>query len=568
MAEKKATLVIGLKDFVSKGIGGMSAKLAILRQGFMAVKDTVGAIIAVGMDLLNSYAKQEAAVSRLNIALKNNNQFTPEMSEHLQQVASDIQKITTVGDETTLVLMQLGLSMGINAKNIEKATKQAIGLSKAYGVDLNSSMKMVALAQQGEFTMLNRYIPQLRALKTDTEKAAAAERILNDAFKVAQDETNTTAGRIEQLKNQIGDLKEKIGAQLLPIFDFWANKLKIVINLVDDLGSKEEESGKKAIGIWHERLIQMNKATQEARRALDVAKEKKKSQDEINALEARYNSLLNAQVIFRREHRKAIEEEKAAFDKLQEKKKESVKNTETMLTEEQTKLQEAAEAKINSYIFTQEELNAIKEEQFIKDLERAGLHEEAIRLIQVRETANEKKELEKREKERDIKRKKQQKDFVDTMQFLASASRSGNKTLAAIGKSAAITMATINTFKAASQAQAAAPPPLSYVLMAAAIATGMANVAKIAGVKLAEGGIVMPRVGGTSAIIGEAGRAEAVIPLEDEEAKEKLAETFPEQTIININAGTIIADEYSMTEFAEKIDEKLFELKRNRRSLL
>jgi len=69
MAEKKATLVIGLKDFVSKGIGGMSAKLAILRQGFMAVKDTVGAIIAVGMDLLNSYAKQEAAVSRLNIAL-------------------------------------------------------------------------------------------------------------------------------------------------------------------------------------------------------------------------------------------------------------------------------------------------------------------------------------------------------------------------------------------------------------------------------------------------------------------------------------------------------------------
>lgn len=34
------------------------------------------------------------------------------------------------------------------------------------------------------------------------------------------------------------------------------------------------------------------------------------------------------------------------------------------------------------------------------------------------------------------------------------------------------------------------------------------------GIKLAEGGIVMPRAGGTQAIIGEAGQAEAVIPLE------------------------------------------------------
>ena len=37
---------------------------------------------------------------------------------------------------------------------------------------------------------------------------------------------------------------------------------------------------------------------------------------------------------------------------------------------------------------------------------------------------------------------------------------------------------------------------------------------RVPGVKLAEGGIVMPRAGGTPAIIGEAGQAEAVIPLD------------------------------------------------------
>jgi hypothetical protein len=41
----------------------------------------------------------------------------------------------------------------------------------------------------------------------------------------------------------------------------------------------------------------------------------------------------------------------------------------------------------------------------------------------------------------------------------------------------------------------------------------------LSGIKLAEGGVVMPRAGGTQAIIGEAGQAEAVIPLGDPRAK-------------------------------------------------
>ena len=83
---------------------------------------------------------------------------------------------------------------------------------------------------------------------------------------------------------------------------------------------------------------------------------------------------------------------------------------------------------------------------------------------------------------------------------------------------------------------------------------------------LAEGGVVLPQSGGTVANIAEAGKAEAVIPLDDDRAKEKLGDVLGETNII-INAGTIIADDVSVTEFAEKIDEKLFELGRNRQSV-
>ena len=54
-----------------------------------------------------------------------------------------------------------------------------------------------------------------------------------------------------------------------------------------------------------------------------------------------------------------------------------------------------------------------------------------------------------------------------------------------------------------------------------------------------------------------------MIPLDDEDAKEKLADAIGGVTI-NINAGTIVADDVSIAEFAEKIDEKLFALDRNR----
>ena len=101
-------------------------------------------------------------------------------------------------------------------------------------------------------------------------------------------------------------------------------------------------------------------------------------------------------------------------------------------------------------------------------------------------------------------------------------------------------------------------------------AAGMANVAQIAGVKLAEGGMLMPRSGGVSAVMAEVGKPEVAIPLDDERTKEKLQDTLGGAggTNIILQGGVIIADEYSLDQFAKKIDEKLYGLQRNRRSNL
>lgn len=77
-----------------------------------------------------------------------------------------------------------------------------------------------------------------------------------------------------------------------------------------------------------------------------------------------------------------------------------------------------------------------------------------------------------------------------TLSTISSLSSSGNRELAAIGKAAAISTATIDGIAAVQKALASAPPPFNFALAAAVGAATAANVAKIAGVGLNKGGTI------------------------------------------------------------------------------
>lgn len=87
-------------------------------------------------------------------------------------------------------------------------------------------------------------------------------------------------------------------------------------------------------------------------------------------------------------------------------------------------------------------------------------------------------------------------NLQSTFGQIATLSQSGNKTLSAIGKSAAIANATIDGYAAVQKALASAPPPINFALAAAVGAATASNVAKIAGVNFQNGGIV-PATGAT-----------------------------------------------------------------------
>jgi len=165
-------------------------------------------------DMIRVSNEQEKADTRLAQALKNVNEYSEENFRLFKQQASAIQNITIVGDEQSEMLQTLALNMGINTKRLDEATRGAIGLSSAFssaGLSQETAMKGVALAYQGNFEQLQRYIPALRTTKDVTEKMAILQKAMADGFKMATEEAKSGAGQMQQFSNLVGDFKEEIG---------------------------------------------------------------------------------------------------------------------------------------------------------------------------------------------------------------------------------------------------------------------------------------------------------------------------------------------------------------------
>lgn len=178
-----------------------------------------------------------------------------------------------------------------------------------------------------------------------------------------------------------------------------------------------------------------------------------------------------------------------------------------------------AELTAANQAWEQEQLQSALDQKLISEQDfynaRIGLaykHMNEQRKVEAELSAAKKKELE-----------VQQQNYDQTMGKIAGLANSSNKELAAIGKAAAITQATIDGYAAVQKALASAPPPFNFALAGIVGAATAANVAKISGVALAEGGIVRARPGGIQATIGEGGNDEAVIPLNDPRTASRLS---------------------------------------------
>lgn len=186
-----------------------------LKLGYLAVAGAIAGVIKVFASSVKGYIEQEKADRRLASSLRATGDESKTTLKALKSFASEMQKLTGISDDTIQNVTSLGLSMGISTGKIKEAVKGAIGLSQAFGLDLESSMKMVALANKGQYDMLGRYIPQLRVASSESEKAAIVQRVLADGFMSAKNEMGGDVQTLQKFSTTLGDFLEIIGKGVL-----------------------------------------------------------------------------------------------------------------------------------------------------------------------------------------------------------------------------------------------------------------------------------------------------------------------------------------------------------------
>ena len=251
MAETKLSVILDAKDNASSKIKGMETSFFKLSSAVAvgtAAYDVFKKAVSIGTNLIKDSIKdfsvQEQAIARLRAGLK---YTTPEWEkgvDSLTAYASELQKVTTFGDEQIISAQGMLSTFMLNDTQIKKLTPSILDMASALEktggqeADLQQISILLGKAIGGEDVAglagaLRRVgvvmtEAQTELLKTGTmeERLNAITTIVRQNFGGFAEETATTmTGKMKQMQNAISDVREVIGEKLSPIITLFAGKI-------------------------------------------------------------------------------------------------------------------------------------------------------------------------------------------------------------------------------------------------------------------------------------------------------------------------------------------------------
>lgn len=469
-----------------------------------------------------------------------------------------LMQIAKAAAGSTASLSRYGIILGDNVKEGEKFDAVLKQINDKFGASAQAAMgdmtaQVGALKESwGDFKEeIGQYlIPTLQNLVSWGNKAVDS---LNGLFN-----KDRTADQIAYQKNleRISQINKEI-AEWERVKDKWYTNKAGAQKRIDDL-----EKEKKLL----------ESATEEARKRFDKEAQVAKVQNE--QAEKQATQINNARVISKEAEERAKKEAKVA-EKLKEQLETFKQNAEQSSNERRVKftaevagadlsglatmdvrleqerslqeqLAEVREKALQDQLFRAQNAadaeTEIGQEKIAKALEQ--LEEfKAEQLILDEEYAANRETLNNRISESDRAVYEVQKflnsqkvqEFSKGINEMTKLQNSKSKELVAVGKAAGIAQATIDTAQgaiAAYQAMAHIPyvgPALGIAAAAALTAYGAERIAEISGIKMADGGLVKAVTGGVPAVVGEGGSDEAVLPLDNARAMQRIGGAIAEQ---------------------------------------
>ena len=561
-----------------------------------------GAGLALGKLALNSDVANAVAKSFENLAAKAGFSADIMLTKMKQATNGTISDLELMKQANTAALLGLPLERMGEMMNIAKTSAKTTGQSMEFmlqsivtGLGRGSKLILDNLGIMVNADKANEnYAASLgktAASLTETEKKQA---FINEALRVGTENSNkaglgtvTLTDQWDRFKATLENWAVIVGSKLAPAFsavlgfvNTMAEKIEKAFSTpsIDDnyekvkqltaqyeLLTKEMKSGSGYVGA---RAKEARAATLKEIAAINeviAAQERKQTieQQEL-ARQKEKNSALQAEEAAHQE--KIAAQQKAAEDakKQRDQENKEIEKTEKAIRDEEEMLALQERLGIHNEMEKQAAieanneaiLNATDRSQKLALIHNGNLLKSIDTNAKLKADGTKFKEWEHQTSQEKLENTK------STLDQISSLQNAKNKELVMLGKAAAIASIAISTQQGAMKAYATlgifGGPAAALI-----IAAGAVSAAKVAGVELAEGGIVQARPGGIQATIGEGGRDEAVIPLDDPRTAERLGGMGGNTYIFN---GPILGKKEEAVEFARWVDQGLVELRRNNES--
>ena len=220
-----------------KALSNIGATVSGIGAAYKIVTDGVKAASAAIKEMSDLYNTQTRAEVQLTQAVKNNPYLLSESVTALKNYASELQSISTYGDEELIPQMAQLAAAGRTQDEIMQIMSASVNMAASGMMSLDGAVDALNKTYNGTVGLLVNQRGELKGLTAEQLKNGDAVKIISQKYDGMAQEVAKATGSSQQLKNAVGDLKEELGAPfekaMSPIRAFftelisgWANAKK------------------------------------------------------------------------------------------------------------------------------------------------------------------------------------------------------------------------------------------------------------------------------------------------------------------------------------------------------
>lgn len=231
--------LVGALGAVGLATGGVVTVLNAVTKVAKKVAQTID-------ECSQAYRIQYQAEVALATAVNNNPYVDGTATKRLKEFASEMQRVSDVGDEQMLPMMADLIAKGRTEEETMQIMKVALDMSAGGAMSLETAITQLNATLNGNVGRLGQQNAELKDLTEEELKQGKAVEILGEKYKGL---SKATADSQKQLKNAVGDLKENMGQifeqALAPMRKFFT---EVITNLNNSITkSRELKSSMKEV---------------------------------------------------------------------------------------------------------------------------------------------------------------------------------------------------------------------------------------------------------------------------------------------------------------------------------